>query len=298
MRTPVAGGIQIQSPGGTVVVLTPNFWDYYQVWYMNIDVTHARATDGIIGAIAPDNWLPALPDGTLMGPIPEDLHQRYLDLYQTFADAWRVDDVTTLFDYAPGTSTASFTLPEWPHEEPVSCSLQTEEPDSLPPPEPLPLEQAEQLCSDVVDKDRKANCIQDVMVTGEAGFADAYLLTEQVERNALPTVPALVFPENNDTLLGHTVVFDSQEASDADGDSLTYRLCVWSVNEPFTFAKCDAASTQTPSWEVELDPGQSYFWKVITEDGKGGTAESETRRVMILPVEVDRPALFVPYLTR
>jgi hypothetical protein len=30
-----------------------------------------------------------------------------------------------------------------------------------------------------------------------------------------------------------------------------------------------------------LQPGKAYFWKVITEDGKGGTVESETRRIQI-----------------
>jgi hypothetical protein len=28
----------------------------------------------------------------------------------------------------------------------------------------------------------------------------------------------------------------------------------------------------------ELQPGKAYYWKVIAEDGKGGTIESETRR--------------------
>ena len=28
-----------------------------------------------------------------------------------------------------------------------------------------------------------------------------------------------------------------------------------------------------------LKPGEAYFWKVIVEDGKGGTVESETRRL-------------------
>jgi hypothetical protein len=27
-----------------------------------------------------------------------------------------------------------------------------------------------------------------------------------------------------------------------------------------------------------LESGKSYFWKVVVEDGKGGSAESETRR--------------------
>jgi hypothetical protein len=31
----------------------------------------------------------------------------------------------------------------------------------------------------------------------------------------------------------------------------------------------------------ELESGKAYFWKVIAEDGKGGTVESETRRFEI-----------------
>jgi hypothetical protein len=29
---------------------------------------------------------------------------------------------------------------------------------------------------------------------------------------------------------------------------------------------------------LALESGKSYFWKVVVEDGKGGTTESETRR--------------------
>jgi len=31
---------------------------------------------------------------------------------------------------------------------------------------------------------------------------------------------------------------------------------------------------------ADLEPDTAYSWKVIAEDGKGGTAESETRRFM------------------
>ena len=29
---------------------------------------------------------------------------------------------------------------------------------------------------------------------------------------------------------------------------------------------------------ADLEPGKAYFWKVIVEDGNGGTVESETYR--------------------
>ena len=89
-----------------------------------------------MGAIAPRNWLPALPDGSLLGPRPADLHQRYIDLYGKFADAWRVKDATSLFDYAPGTSTKTFTLATWPEELPKSCAI-PKQPGGAPPKPPL-----------------------------------------------------------------------------------------------------------------------------------------------------------------
>jgi len=48
------------------------------------------------------------------------------------------------------------------------------------------------------------------------------------------------------------------------------------VNAAIVVGKTDAKEiTRTVR---ELKPGKVYFWKVIGEDGKGGTVESETRR--------------------
>ena len=71
----------------------------------------SREALGIAGAIGPDTWLPALPDGSSIGPLPGTSHGRYVDLNQKFADAWRVTDANSLFDYGSGTSTSTFTLP-------------------------------------------------------------------------------------------------------------------------------------------------------------------------------------------
>jgi hypothetical protein len=264
---------------------------------MNIDTRHARATEGVMGSIASGNWLPALPDGTLLGPIPADFHERYEQLYETFAEAWRVNDDTTLFDYAPGTSTDTFTVVGWPEntvgQEFPTCNL----PDQPGvPPEPLPLDQAEAHCSDVVDEERRANCVQDVMVTGEPGFAEAYLLTEKIERNALPTIPLLVSPENNQTVAAGAIRFTWDPATDSDGDPVTYRHCVWGVDERFAFSKCTPAPGQATSHEADLEPAQDYFWKVIAEDGKGGSTESETRRVMT--PDVVQPSRYLPFLAK
>ena len=344
--TSAPGGIQIESPGGTVIVITPQLWEYYRVWWLHIAVRQARGTEGVMGAIAPGSWLPALPDGSSVGPLPrDDLHQRYVDLYERFENAWRVSDATTLFDYAPGTSTATFTLDSWPAENPQGCAAPPRMPGGpvdKPPLPPLPFEIAQQHCNAVVADARKQNCVKDVMATGEPAFAKAYLLTEQIERNGAPTVPALRSPENYRDDLAQSVTFDWNRATDSNNDPLTYKFCVWRVGDVFTLHKCVGVPISTSFWRrpifypllvavvgllllvilfVAIRPRRRvlgliavvivlavliafyigrrstssgtlsntvsglesglYFWKVIAEDNKGGSTESETRRFTV-----------------
>jgi hypothetical protein len=176
-----AGGIEIDFPDGTAMTVTPNWWASQSKWYLTVSVFHTSATRGIMGAIEPGSWLPALPDATSMGPMPGSLHQRYLDLYEKFGNAWRVTDKTSLFDYRPGTSTATFTLSSWPKESPP-CDI-----PGTPPVKPLDPEIARQLCSGVVDKNMNADCRFDVTVTGERGFARLYLVNQRLRAGSTTT---------------------------------------------------------------------------------------------------------------
>ncbi|MFZ0751024.1 MAG: S8 family peptidase, partial [Pyrinomonadaceae bacterium] len=63
----VSGGIEIDFPDGTVLMVIPGWVASQNMWYLNISVLHTRAETGIMGAIAPGNWLPALPNGTSLG---------------------------------------------------------------------------------------------------------------------------------------------------------------------------------------------------------------------------------------
>jgi hypothetical protein len=161
-------GIEIDYSDGTQLVVTPAWWPDQQKWYLNVNVYGATADKAIFGKLARDSWLPALPNGTSLGPKPDSLHQRYLDLYGKFADAWRVTDATSLFDYAPGTSTGTFTLAGWPRENPQSCAIEGE-PSAGPP---VDVGVAEKACSAVVDNNMRADCVFDVSVTGFTGFAN------------------------------------------------------------------------------------------------------------------------------
>lgn len=278
--TPASGGIQIETPGGTRIIVTVDWWAYYRVWYMNVGVQQARATEGLLGAIAPGNWLPALPDGTRMGPRPADLYERYVALYGKFADAWRVTKDTSLFDYASGYSTASYTLTSWPEYKPAACKVD-KAPPGIPIKEPLKaisLEEAQQYCKSVATDARRRECAQDVAATGEPGFVTGFVTAEKIEGNLQPGVPALVDPQDN-AVGGAPVTFKWEGTYDKDGDTVLYRHCVWGVDSRFTYAACTSKPMRELSRTVTLESGRAYFWKVIAEDGKGASTESKTWRL-------------------
>ena len=174
------GGIQIDFPSKYMLIVTPGWWSSQSKWYLNVDVLRQPvATTGgaspasgeaVVGGLAAPiqrgSWLPPLPDGSSMGPMPAALHDRYVALYEKFGAAWRVSHATSLFDYAPGTDTRTFTLESWPSEH-GKCTL----PDA-PPVEPLDPAQAREACANIPDPATHANCMFDVQVTGERGFAE------------------------------------------------------------------------------------------------------------------------------
>lgn len=177
----VGNGIEIFFPDKTHLIATPNWWASQNTWYLNVDVVNTPGREGVMGAIPPGSWLPLLPNGTTMGPIPASLSQRHIDLNQKFANAWRVNNGTSLFDYPSGTSTATFTNRNWPPRKPP-CII----PGSrIPPAKPMNPQKAQELCRKIVDKNMKAECVFDVTVTGEAGFAKAYLTTQALH-SSLP----------------------------------------------------------------------------------------------------------------
>lgn len=163
------GAIEIRAADGAQIVVTPTHWNGPNVWYLNIKVFQSSAQKGTMGLIHEGDWLPKLPDGTGLGPKPESADERYQQLYETFADAWRVTDSTSLFDYETGTNTATFTLDEWPRNNPQSCDLQGQ--TSV---QPTTQQAAEQACAAVTGTNEKADCIFDVAITGNLGFAKSY----------------------------------------------------------------------------------------------------------------------------
>jgi hypothetical protein len=187
VKTAASGSLEFDFPDGSVLFVTPNWWLDQRLWYFNINLTRPPALDGtdadsfpiggIAGSIEPGDWLPRMPDGSSTGPMPGPLHDRYVDLYQKFAAAWRVTNESSLFDYEPDTSTETFTLRSWPPENPpcaIPQGLLKVMPKSNKPAKPVAQHTAEKACLAITDEHARRNCISDVRVTGNRGFAKTY----------------------------------------------------------------------------------------------------------------------------
>lgn len=180
------GALDINLSDGTHVIITPSFWSSEGYWYLDVEVLNTPAREGTMGYIPVVNWLPLAPNGSSFGPAPASLADRHLLLNQKFADAWRVTKTTTLFDYAPGTSTADFTNRDWPPKPGEPCKLAGA---TRPPVEPMKVEVARRLCRDIKDKIVFENCVFDVTAMGDEGRAKAYLRTLKLRENATIGVP-------------------------------------------------------------------------------------------------------------
>ena len=250
------GGLEVQIPGGTRIAVTPSFWERHQLHYMNINVYHGRATEGIMGAIAPNNWLPMLSNGQFLGPRPASLAQRHQDLYKTFADSWRVDATTSLFYYEPGYTPASFVVPDWPVSQPQNCVAPAQPGVPVPtaPITPIGRAQAEQLCNALVDPQRRDNCIQDVMATDDAIFAGTYLQSQKLDQRIVLAPPALTNPPRNAEVPDNKVDFAWTPVPGTVPIDVTHYHCLWKSAERFDFNKCTVLGTDGSVLDDILPP--------------------------------------------
>ncbi len=124
---------------------------------------------GLLGPVVPGGLgVPALPDGTRL-PAVTDAAQRFAVLYGQFADAWRLTDATTLFDYDSGKTTATYTVKPYP-AAPKYQTLTDLSSDQTAA--------GTSACSAISDQGLHDDCVFDVGVTGQAGFADTYAATQ------------------------------------------------------------------------------------------------------------------------
>jgi FtsP/CotA-like multicopper oxidase with cupredoxin domain len=172
-------GIRVDYAHGPVLKVTPLYWSNYGIWHLDVDVSNTQADQGIMARIPKGTWLPLLPSGATVGPMPASLHDRYVTLYKTFADAWRITDATSLFEYLPWKTTASYTDKDWPPQKPPCTHVKPGFPLPLHPiRENIPIEKARQICQGVKSKDLFENCVFDVATTGDESLAKGYLIAQ------------------------------------------------------------------------------------------------------------------------
>ncbi len=173
-------GMRVDFNDQTVLVVTPAFWNAHNIWYMNVSVSNTSADEGIMGFIPRDSWLPRLREGQSVGPMPASLSDRYVTLYKKFADSWRITDKTSMFFYAPGTSTKTFTDRDWPAAKPP-CKMKPEfQVPGVKVFKGMPIDRAQAICKAVMFDDLKQNCIFDVATTGDETFAKGYLFAQEL----------------------------------------------------------------------------------------------------------------------
>lgn len=118
--------------------------------------------------------------GNLNGESFDDIRTRegttlerpvsFQDLYHTFGDSWRITATESLFDYEPGTSTETYTLPSFPrHRISVADFGQAD------------VDAARQVCEDagIQNPILLQDCMLDILATGEHDFAESALDSTQ-----------------------------------------------------------------------------------------------------------------------
>ena len=144
-----------------------------------VDKSYKGQVTGLLGDAdgSPENDI-STRDGVDLGTILE-----FESLYPGYADSWRISQDESLFDYMPGETTETFTNRNFPYT--------LSQADSLP--EDMRAN-AEQVCRNagITNPVVLENCILDVILTGEQGFAEASqdLDNIQITLEVTPPPPA------------------------------------------------------------------------------------------------------------
>lgn len=186
--------LEIHFPDGKILSVSGSL-PLLSIEFSGLGVVSHRAgasERGLAGDVPEGSWLPRLPNGASVGPMPASLHDRYVTLNHTFGNAWRVTKSNSLFDYASGTSTATFTNAAWPEENAKTCSL----PNVKTTPH-ISAAAAEEACRSITNKTLHSSCVFDVQMTGITHLAHTYEVTERLHTK-LAVKPIIIKPVRDD----------------------------------------------------------------------------------------------------
>ena len=88
--------------------------------------------------------------------------------------------------------------------------------------------------------------------------------------NKAPTQPNLSSPTNNMLCIDNTVVFSWNQATDPDGDAVSYSIEV-AKDQGFTQKEHSLTSAST-SKTIALEKGKQYYWRVKATDSKNASS--------------------------
>lgn len=97
---------------------------------------------------------------------------------------------------------------------------------------------------------------------GEFSPSRAFYVEGEANSNYIPFIPALIAPQHNSDISPNDVVLQ-WESSDLDDDRLSYDIYLGTIENPELY---EVGQWQN-SLEVNLEPNQNYFWKVLVSDG-------------------------------
>lgn len=229
---------------------------------------------GLLGPIAAGSELPAMPDGSVL-PISTDRSTRYDQRYHQLGPAWHVTDQTSLFDYGPGETTATFDQPGFPSPDVAFDVAELQARDGL-----QAFQDAADQCAGVqADQEEYLHCIFDVMATKDPAYAEFYKLVLEFLANG-PTAleqtgPAVTpGPQATPTSTLPGGFFEIVDAAIVNGASVdadgTVFVSVTNADQTYALVALDPASG-----EVRRSTTMSGGGRVLLLDGSVWAAQSD-----------------------
>lgn len=287
-------GLRIDYKDKTVITVTPRLWISYNVWYMDVSISNTPAKQGIMGHIPKKSWLPRLRNGQDVGSRPAAPSDRYNMLYKTFADSWRVTDATSLFVYVPGTSTKTFTDPDWPAQQ-APCNMKPQfQIPGLPILQGMPIEKAEIACKLVTMDDLHKNCVFDVATTGDKTFVKGYLHAQELrlcgtsvqiagyEPPSQEVRTAIVSTTQAPTFAGHSLIVIATVLPLTPGRPIPEGTVTYYINNKAVSERIKLDRNGNARWKVSgLDKGDHSIKAIFTPEDKKANHSSTSAGLTI-----------------
>jgi len=89
--------------------------------------------------------------------------------------------------------------------------------------------------------------------------------------NEMPTTVNLLYPTQNLLCIDNNISFDWSDATDPNGDNISYKVEISKNRELTNIVKAQTISTSQST--ITLEKGVAYYWRVIAVDNKGKQGE-------------------------